>query len=81
MDITVVHVYAQQSESYAGSTPSHTVRFTDLNIHISQQWHYVLKWSSGFGINDYWACEVIIICKFRLTERVSTKQQKEKIMN
>lgn len=47
----------------AGSTPSHTVRFTDLNIHIAlNSGTYVLKWSSGFGKYDYWACGIEIMC-------------------
>lgn len=59
----MVHVNTQQSESFAGSTPSHTVRFTDLNIHIAlNSGTYVLKWSSGFGKYDYWACGIEIMC-------------------
>lgn len=76
----MVHVNTQQSESSAGSTPSCTVRFTDLNIHISfNSGTYVLKLSSGFGINDYWACEVKIMCKFKSTKRVSTNNKKKKL--
>ena len=78
----MVHVNTQQSESSAGSTPSHTVTFTDLNIHISlNSGTYVLKWSSGFGIYDYWACGVKITCKFKSMEKGSNIQQKEIIMN
>lgn len=74
----MVHVNTQQSESPAGSTPSHTVRFTDLNIHISlNSGTYVLKWSSGFGIYDYWACEIKMTCKFKSMERVSTMNKKK----
>lgn len=76
----MVHVNTQQSESSARSTPSHTVRFTDLNIHISlNSGTYVLKWSSGFGIYDYWACGVKIMCTFKSTERVSTINKKKQL--
>ena len=73
----MVHVNPQQSESPAGSAPHHTVRFTDLNIRISlNSGTYVLEWSSGFGICDYWARGVKVMCKFKLIERVSTNNER-----
>lgn len=76
----MVHVNTQQSESSAGSTPSHTVRFTDLNIHISSNsGTYVLKWSSGFGIQDYWAYRVKTMCHFKSMDRVSTTNKKKQL--
>lgn len=69
----MVHVNTHQSESSAGSPPSHTVGFTDLNTLIScNSGTYVLKRSSGFGIYDNWACRVKVMCKFKSMERVST---------
>ncbi|KFO32503.1 hypothetical protein H920_06064 [Fukomys damarensis] len=76
----MVHVNTQQSESSAGSTPSHTVRFTDLNIEISlNSGTYVLKWSSGFGIYDYRARKVKLMCKLKSTGRVSTTNKKKQL--
>lgn len=78
----MVHVNTQQSESSAGSTPSHTVGFTDLNTHTScNSGTYVLKWSSGFGIYDNWACGVKVIYKFKSMERVSTFNKKQPIID
>ncbi|KAK2105497.1 Protein TASOR 2 [Saguinus oedipus] len=76
----MVHVIIQQSESSAGSTPSHTVSFTDLNIHIAlNSGAYVLKWSSGFGIYASWELDFKYVMKVsslkkRLPEAAFRKQ-------
>lgn len=51
----MVRVDIQQLESSPGSTQSHSVRFTDLDINISlNSSAYGFKWSGGFGIYDHW---------------------------
>lgn len=68
------------NQSSTGSIPSHTVSFTDLNICISlNSVTYILKWSSDFGIYDYWAFGVKAICKFKSMEKVSTINQKKQL--